>query len=104
MREHTLKVWPSVFAALLDGSKTFEFRKNDRDFAVGDELALYEWDPTKEPSGFTSEYDRKYVPRTGRSMRARVTYIAHGGRFGIPEGYCVMSIQKVEHVDPRATT
>ncbi len=45
---HDLKVWHEYFDALKDGSKTFEVRKNDRDFKVGDTLNLREWDPVSE--------------------------------------------------------
>lgn len=91
MKEHDLKCWPSVFAALLDGSKTFEFRRNDRDFAVGDVLRLREWDPAVHNAAGsldTFAQNKAY----GRELRVRVTYIAHGGRWGIPENFCVMAI------------
>jgi hypothetical protein len=76
---HSLKTWPEPFSATIHGQKRFEFRKNDRDFKVGDKLSLHEWDPTKE----------KY---TGRSVVRFVTYILHGPEFGIPTGHVVMSI------------
>ena len=37
---HELKTWPQFWPALCDGSKTFELRKNDRGFEVGDILIL----------------------------------------------------------------
>lgn len=43
---HVLKSWPRFFAAIVDGSKTFELRDaNERTFEVGDFLQLYEWEP-----------------------------------------------------------
>jgi hypothetical protein len=59
---HELKTWPEYFGALVDGSKTFEYRRNDRGFRVGDVLHLREWD------SITGHY-------TGRDMRRRVTYV-----------------------------
>jgi hypothetical protein len=81
LKYHHLKTWPVYFQAVVTGEKTFEIRKDDRDFKVGDILMLHEWDPE------TKEY-------TGRSTRKRVTYIAHGGL--VPEGMVVMSIKPEE--------
>lgn len=41
---HALKILPEYFEAVRNGRKTFELRNNDRDFRVGDYLALNEWD------------------------------------------------------------
>ena len=79
-RKHELKCWPGPFGALLDGTKTFEYRKNDRDFRAGDILLLREWDPKR----------RKYMRRKACYS---VTYILHGGRFELPEGFCIMSVR-----------
>lgn len=49
--QHDLKCYPNYFEALKDGSKTFECRYNDRDFKVGDELLLREYDPKQ---GYTT--------------------------------------------------
>ena len=81
MKEHDLKCWPEPFKALVADLKTFEWRKNDRDYQVGDVLHLREWDPG------TKEY-------TGRDIRMAVTYIMHKGDFEIHEGYCIMSIRR----------
>ncbi len=61
------------------GEKTFEFRKNDRDYQVGDRLWLREYDPAIE------DY-------TGPAMWRTVTYILHGGKFGLPQGFVVMAV------------
>lgn len=79
---HTLKTHPAPFNAVLSGEKTFEFRLNDRDFQVGDYLNLCEWCPEK------GEF-------TGRQVCMRVGYALYGG-FGIPDGYCIMSILPCE--------
>lgn len=41
--EHRLKIMPEFFQAVTDGRKTFELRKDDRGFSVGDGLILSEW-------------------------------------------------------------
>lgn len=76
---HELKTWHEPFWAIMEGTKKFEFRLNDRDFREGDILCLREWNP------FFKEY-------TGRMTLRKVTYILTSG-FGIPEGYCIMSIE-----------
>ena len=45
MKTHELKIWPQWFDAVRIGSKTFEIRKNDRNYAVGDKLVLEEFRP-----------------------------------------------------------
>ena len=77
--KHDLKTWPEYFNEVFLGHKTFEVRKNDRDFKVGDYLILKEWDPN------TNSY-------TGRMLARKVSYILKGGEFGVEEGYVVMSI------------
>ncbi|MBE9470774.1 MAG: DUF3850 domain-containing protein [Chloroflexi bacterium] len=79
---HTLKTWPVVFDALLTRAKSFEVRRNDRGFAVGDYLVLQEWSPSHQ------HY-------TGRSVRCLVTYLLPGGQFGIEEGFVCMSIRRL---------
>lgn len=46
MKTHELKCHPHFFAAIAAGKKTFEIRRNDRDYRVGDVLDLREFDPT----------------------------------------------------------
>jgi hypothetical protein len=57
---HELKTLPEYFNAVEDESKTFEVRKNDRPFHVGDYLALNEYDGNSY---------------TGRCMMVQITYI-----------------------------
>jgi ASC-1-like (ASCH) protein len=78
--EHKLKTWPEYFEEVIEGRKTFEVRKNDRDFKEGDTLLLQEFDPE------TEEY-------TGMICRVEVTYILEGGNFGVEFGYVIMAIQ-----------
>ncbi len=78
MTDHELKCWPGPFAAMLDGSKTAEFRRHDRDFKVGDTLRLREWTPQRH------DY-------TGRELTRRVTHIL-GPEFGVPDGFVMLSL------------
>jgi len=44
---HELKTWPEFFNSIIDGSKPFEIRRDDRDYRTGDILRLREFDPCK---------------------------------------------------------
>lgn len=82
-KKHDLKTWPVFFTAITSGFKTFEIRKNDRDYNVGDFLLLQEWGPAQEAY-------------TGRDILMEVTYVLHGGQFpGLEKGYCAISCVKV---------
>ena len=75
---HGLKIRPKYFDAVRSGEKTFELRRNDRDFRVGDYLALNEWD------------GESY---TGRTELVKVTYMLNPNNFMTCQGdYAVMSI------------
>ena len=91
MKEHFLKTLPEFFAAVADGSKTFEVRRDDRGFEVGDTLILQEFDPSKAVLGLPRE---KHT-YTGREIRRRVIYKLDGGQFGIEAGFCVLGLAEV---------
>lgn len=78
--EHELKIYPKYFEAVVSRKKTFEIRKNDRKFCVGDVLLLKEWDNIKY---------------TGREVKVEVIYLLDDKFIGIQTGYVVMGIELV---------
>lgn len=108
---HKLKIWPRMFEAVQRGDKTFEIRKNDRDYQTGDTLVLEEWDPAKGvvPPSAAPWAQPAVVPvytppqpepdrgpgYTGRAVTVRVTYTFHGGQFGVQGDYVVMAIERI---------
>lgn len=80
-RKHDLKCWPEPFAAIRAGLKQWELRRNDRDYQIGDLLWNREWNPE------TEEY-------TGEAAGNLVTWMLNGPAFGLPEGYCIMSLDR----------
>ena len=86
MAMHLLKTWPEPFQALWDKRKTFEVRRDDRGYQVGDLLML-----------------REYLPLanhlTGRYVRAVVNYkLTHAdGDFGLRDGFCVLGIDTMNN-------
>ncbi|OHX26156.1 RNA-binding protein [Streptococcus iniae] len=77
MTQHMLKCYPEYFEAIMDGTKTFECRYNDRDFKVGDELLLREHDPKQ---GYTS-----------RCIVRKITYIL-SDFIGLKDGYVILGV------------
>ena len=65
-------------------SKTFEIRKNDRNFKVGDRLMLY-------------EINSKTKQKTGRVLEVQVTYITD---YAQKEDYVVMATRLKIFKDP----
>lgn len=81
MKTHELKILPSYFEQVANGNKSFEIRKNDRDYKLHDVLLLREIEPTR------SVYEE--VKYTGRMKAVKVTYITD---FEQKPGYVVMGI------------
>jgi hypothetical protein len=88
MALHEIKIWPEPYAALERGEKKHEVRRTDRNYKVGDVLALREW----TPSGFSRDDGEPLGEYTGRMRMMRVTYITKPGTFGLPADVCVMSL------------
>lgn len=75
---HELKIWPEFYLRVANGTKTFEYRENDRNYQAGDKVILKEWDPTpinpefNAPVGFIGspalEFTIGYVLNVERSM------------------------------------
>lgn len=80
-----LKLHVDYFDDVADGVKTFEIRKNDRDYQVGNILVLREYDPI---DSYTGAF-------TGRECRARITYITD---YAQKDNYVVLGIVLVEEV------
>ena len=75
------KILPEYFSKVQDGSKTFELRKDDSDYEVGDILILKEWN---------GEY-------TGRELERTITYILRDcPQYGLLDGYCILGLQPTD--------
>lgn len=78
---HELKTHPPYFQAVVDGRKPFEVRRNDRDYRVGDELYLREWDP--DTASYTGSH---------REIVVEVTYICDDPKYCLP-GMIIMGVR-----------
>lgn len=79
---HEIKIRPEYFDAVAKREKTFELRRNDRNYKKGDYLVLKEWD------GYF----------TGRVITRYVNYILFDWMVeGLESGYCIMNL-KISHL------
>jgi len=60
-KHHELKILPIYFQAVQEGRKTFEVRKNDRNFQNADTVTLKEWDQELGYSGLELSFKIGYV-------------------------------------------
>lgn len=72
------KILPEYFRHIMNGSKTFEIRKDEDGIQPGDTLILKEWD----------EELKRY---SGRQEEVTITYVLRDAeKFGLMPGYCIM--------------
>lgn len=73
--KHELKIHPEYMEDVITGRKTFELRKNDRDFQIGDTFILREWE--------NGAY-------TGRHFIQSISYVLKDcPEYGLADGYCI---------------
>ncbi len=77
MKIHEIKLYSCYFDDVLSGKKSFELRKNDRDYYEGDYLIL-------------KEIDNEGL--TGRQLKVEVSYLLQDYD-GLLDGYCILGIK-----------
>jgi len=85
LKIHHLKTVQPFFSEVKNGTKTFELRRNDRDFQVGDEVIL-------------QEYDLQNNSFSGQEVRANITYVLKDWA-RLEEDYCVFAFEVTQHID-----
>ena len=84
------KIPPWYFEAVRNGSKTFEIRKDEDGFEVGDHIILCEWSGTAY---------------TGFTLEAEVTYILRDAeQYGLMPGFCILGIKALNGKDTNSPT
>lgn len=76
---HDIKIYTQFYNRVFSEQKTFEIRKNDRDYQVGDILLMREYDPEK----------REYIDHS-QPISAEIVYMSN---FEQKEGYVVLGIK-----------
>lgn len=87
MKTHELKTDPEPFDQVASNDKTFEIRKDDRDFKVGDKLIL-----RKTVHTGAEMAEGKPLEYTGDVVTRRIIHIMRGPAYGLAEGWVIMSI------------
>lgn len=82
---HALKTEPIYFRSIIEGIITFNVRKADRDFKVGDTLLLQEYDPNKE----------KY---TGQEWSGLITFLMDDSTGYVKKGYVCFAIKEKDSI------
>lgn len=98
---HAVKCLPEYFAQLDKGDKTFEVRKNDRPYMVGDLLAVNEFVPFDYNFSSEKEYqrfmDRGHTDDAGwysdRFLIFRIIYILDNPDF-CKDGTVILGLKK----------
>jgi hypothetical protein len=79
--KHELKIHPAHFNDVISGAKPFEVRKNDRDYKVGDNIVLNEYNPETQ----------KY---TGEWALYEITIVFSESEY-VKDGYVILGIVQV---------
>ena len=78
---HELKIKPEYFLEVMNGNKTFELRKNDRDYMVGDTIIL-------------KEFDEDY---TGAQVERKISYLLMNcEQYGLMDGFVILGLKEIE--------
>lgn len=85
MTTHDLKCLKQFMSRIQTGQKTFEIRKNDRDYQVGDVLRLHQYDPESKVQW---NYEGRHLMIT-----AEITYMTSAYQ---QDGYVVLGIKVKE--------
>lgn len=83
---HKLKIREEFFNALINDEKTYEIRKNDRDYQKGDKI-----------------YFTKMICQDGSIEEIKpqvlgefiITHVFSNTEYGLKEGYVILSIKKI---------
>lgn len=94
MKVHELKILPKYFNSVVSGEKTFELRKDDRGFEVGDILILKEFNPNKKYE--TIEGDESHF--SGRKILKEINYILKDETesMGLSKDYAILGIKPID--------
>lgn len=90
MKLHELKIKHEYLIEVYMGRKTFELRKNDRDYQVGDLIRFID---IKQSNSGNCDCDI-YIDK---DTLYKITYILKNvEEYGLDKDYCILAIKKLE--------
>lgn len=92
MKLHELKILHPYLIDITLGTKTFELRKNDRDYQEGDLIRFI--DIGEDDTTTTKCW---YEPNIDENTLYRITYVLKNvEKYGLDKDYCILAIKKLE--------
>lgn len=96
MKLHELKIKHEYLVEIVLGNKTFELRKNDRDYQVGDLIRFINI-PSPKKDLTLSEISRVSSAYIDENTLYRITYILQNVQeYGLDKNYCILGIKKMK--------
>lgn len=95
---HSVKCHPDYFEVLKDGTKTFEVRKKDRLYEVGDYLAVNEFVPNAQIDPYSLNVGLRQTNSgayTGDSLLYKITYILDDPEY-CKDGMVILGLARCE--------
>lgn len=100
MKLHELKIKEEYFNAVIRGEKTFELRKNDRNYQVGDLIHFVEFSNKAKYFDYaknkiaTKQVTREFEENPNNLFE--ITYILKDvTEYGLDKDYCILGIKKI---------
>ena len=92
MKLHELKIKKEYFQEVYFGKKTFELRKDDRDYEVGDLIKFNVIDNVVSPNKVETE-----VANIDENRLFEITYILRNvPEYGLDKDYCILGIKELD--------
>lgn len=91
MKLHELKILHKYLVEVDLGNKTFELRKNDRDYQVGDLIRFID---IREDDSTANK--NQIEPNIDENTLYRITYVLKDvEKYGLAKDYCILAIKKL---------
>lgn len=91
MKLHELKILHEYLIDVTLGKKTFELRKNDRDYQEGDLIRFIDIRENEHKISYGVE------PYINENTLYRITYVLKDvEKYGLDKDYCILAIKKLD--------